>query len=134
MDPYFNSVYDKWRRGLRVWFQVSLLSPHQGYIIDYSTLPVSMCRWIRNFPNEAYAITALPHNVSLVSSYDANDEPPEYIQEFTDDELREMDLEALHYQLPNAANEYTLEGTESPPPSEAANEHMLEGTEIPTAK
>ena len=41
VEPYLNRAYDKWRRGLRVWFQVTLMCPMQGYIIDCSTVPVT---------------------------------------------------------------------------------------------
>ena len=58
--PYFNSVYNKWRRGRRVWFQVTMMYPKQGYMVDYSTVPVSLFRWTRRSREEDSEITPLP--------------------------------------------------------------------------
>ena len=105
MAPYFNPVYDKRRRGLRVWFQVTAMYPLQGYIIGYSALLLTFLRLNRRSPDEDPDITALPHNMNLVSKYVDGDDPPEYFQDFTDDDLREMNMDDLGYELANAANE-----------------------------
>ena len=85
-------------------------------MIDYTDAPRSEFRWSRN-PNEDYVVNALGPEMNLVSRHIFGNDPPEEIQEFSDEDLRRMNMQQLRCDYSIGAYEYMLEVFVSRPPS-----------------
>ena len=94
-------------------------------MINYTDVPRSEFRWSWN-PKEDYVVNALGPEMNLVSRYTANNDPPEEIQEFSDEDLRGMNMQQLRCEYSIGAYEYMLEIIESRPPSEPQTPEVSE--------
>jgi len=71
--------------------------PTGGYIIDYTTIPRAVFRWLRQMVGQDAVITPLPDGVRLLYTDFPLYEPVAHVREFTVEEVAYLDLEALDY-------------------------------------
>ncbi|MFM7989380.1 MAG: hypothetical protein ACKPKO_59710 [Candidatus Fonsibacter sp.] len=89
-------IRSTWRIGALIYFRTSA---NGGFNINYSYIPRRVSRWIER--RDTMTITMLPVGIHLfyrqVRDRTNWDHIAEYFKEFTDDEVGNMDLEALYY-------------------------------------
>ena len=93
-ETEWDSVYDKWRRGTRLYLQTYGGGPSGGYIIDYTTRPGAVFRWRRPRPGADEVITPLPDGIRLLYTDFPLYEPVAHVREFTVEEVESIDFEA----------------------------------------
>jgi hypothetical protein len=89
-ETEWDSVYDKWRRGTRLYLQTYGGGPSGGYIIDYTTRPRAVFRWRRTRPGEDEVITQLPDGIRLLYTDFPLYEPSAQVRESTVEELESI--------------------------------------------
>jgi hypothetical protein len=93
-ETEWDSVYDKWRRGTRLYLQTYGGGPSGGYIIDYTTRPGAVFRWRRPRPGADEVITPLPDGIRLLYTDFPLYTPSDHVREFNVEELESIDFEA----------------------------------------
>ena len=97
-DPtYWGGVYNEWRIGNQLWLLTNGSdSSSGGYIIDYSSTPRVVSRWLsRYLCNDV--IRPLPDGVHLLYTTLEDTLPSQRVKEFTVAQVEAMDLHFLNY-------------------------------------